>query len=135
MRSAQIRTMRYIVDRSFEGRKPHDCRTMRQLFGPDCIRAIRTHGKWATVRNDKWNIVIRTSMNLNHNPRLEHMEISDDRAFADFFQALADKIFATVPADTFTSLHNPELPGIDWHTPAGKVTAASLTGLKRPSWD
>ena len=29
------------------------------------------------IKNNDWNIVIRTSMNLNENKRLENFEISD----------------------------------------------------------
>lgn len=83
--AAQVRSMRWIVDRSFETRQPAYCYHMRQLFGPDCIRAIRTHAKFLLVRNEEWDIVVRTSMNLNENPRLENAEVSEDREFAEFF--------------------------------------------------
>jgi hypothetical protein len=78
--SAKIRTMRYIVDRSFLTRMPHYCAAMRRLFGDECIRTTRSHAKWAVIRNERWTLAIRTSMNMNHNPRLENLEISDDPA-------------------------------------------------------
>lgn len=96
MQTDLIRSFRMIVDRSFEGRQPEYAHHMRKLFGPQCIRAIRTHAKFVLIRNDEWNVVIRTSMNLNHNARLENIEISEDRGFADFFQAVVDDVFAEV---------------------------------------
>jgi hypothetical protein len=35
-------------------------------------------------------------MNLNENPRLENIEISEDRRLAEFFQTVADDVFAEV---------------------------------------
>ena len=47
-------------------------------------------------RNDNFDIVVRTSMNLNENPRLENIEISENKDFADFFEKLADDIFSEI---------------------------------------
>jgi len=96
LESARIRSMRWIVDRSFEARQPDYCYHMRRLFGLDCIRAIRTHSKFLLICNDDWHVVCRTSMNMNENPRLENIEVSEDAAFAAFFQRVADDIFAEV---------------------------------------
>ena len=106
LRSADILSMRYIVDRSFATRMPHYCRAMRELFGDDCIRTTRSHAKWSTVINDTWNLAIRTSMNMNHNPRLETIEISDDPALCEFLASVADDIFAEQQPSVF----NGELP-------------------------
>jgi hypothetical protein len=124
--TAKIRNMRWIVDRSFEQRMPHYCRAMRKLFGHDCIRGIKSHAKWAIIRNEQWNIVMRTSMNMNHNPRLENLEISDDAAFAEFFQSIADEIFATVPANEFGIEEIPAMAAVDWDQPGGQATAGKL---------
>jgi len=96
MNDAQILDFKMIVDRSFESRQPEYVQHMRNLFGPSCIRAIRTHAKFMLIRNEKWNIVVRTSMNLNENPRLENIEISESLSFSDFFQSIVDSVFAEV---------------------------------------
>jgi len=106
---AAIRSMRYIVDRSFATRMPHYCAAMRRLFDDDCIRTTRSHAKWCVIRNEKWDLAIRTSMNMNHNPRLENIEISDDPSLCDFLQAVADDLFAEQSPGKF----NGELPGLD----------------------
>jgi len=109
LRSADILSMRYIVDRSFATRMPHYCRAMRELFGDDCIRTTRSHAKWAVISNETWNLAIRTSMNMNHNPRLENIEISDDPALAAFFRQVADDLFAEQEPGIF----NGELPALE----------------------
>jgi hypothetical protein len=96
MESARIKSLKMIIDRSFETRQPKYCRHMRKVFGPECIRAIRTHAKFMLIRSETHNIVVRTSMNLNENPRLENIEISEDSDFADFFQKIVDDVFSEV---------------------------------------
>lgn len=94
LEDAEITDLRLIVDRSFLTRQPGYCRRMLELFGPDCIRTWRGHAKFAIIRNAKWSLVVRTSMNLNTNPRLENLEISDDPDFCDFFLQIVDTHFA-----------------------------------------
>lgn len=103
MKSAAITRLRFVVDRSFINRQPAYVATMRELFGDGCIRTFRSHAKFAVIRNAQWNIVVRTSMNLNDNPRLEDIEISDDAEFANYFTAIVDTIFDEVPAGCYSS--------------------------------
>lgn len=94
--SAEITKFRMILDYSFPTRQPEYCQQMLGLFGNDCIRCVRTHAKFIVVKNEKWKVVARTSMNLNENPRLENIEISEDPAFCDFFVSITDNIFKEV---------------------------------------
>lgn len=96
MDSADILRFRMIVDRSFESRQPEYVYHMQKLFGPSCIRAVRTHAKFFVVTNDRWRVVARTSMNLNENPRLENIEISTDPLLAKFLTDVVDGIFLEV---------------------------------------
>ncbi len=98
MESASILSYRMIVDRSFRTRQPKYFESMIGLFGPECIREITTHAKFMLVRNNDWDIVVRTSMNLNENPRLENIEISENKDFAIFFEDLICDVFNEVPA-------------------------------------
>ena len=47
-------------------------------------------------------------MNLNENPRLENIEVSENKEFADFFEQIADDIFAEVQEGESKS----DLPGL-----------------------
>jgi hypothetical protein len=101
MRDDNIRRLRMIVDRSFVTLKPEYCEKMRRLYGDACIRTTRTHAKFMTIRNDEWTLAIRTSMNLNFNPRIENIEISDDAELCTFLETVADELFAAQEAGTF----------------------------------
>jgi hypothetical protein len=96
MAQADIKSMRMIVDTSFQTRQPKYYDHMISLFGIESIRTMRTHAKYMTITNDEWNIVVRTSMNMNENPRLENIEISDHAGMAGFFKAIVDDIFSSV---------------------------------------
>lgn len=124
--SGQFRRVRFLVDRSFISRQPAYCTQMRRLFGDGCIRTLRTHAKFCTLRNEAWSLAVRTSMNLNHNPRLETIEISDDPALCDFLDAEVDRYFAEQSPGTFDAeLASP---------PRSLVTAGTATArrLYRP---
>ena len=63
------------------------------LFGPEAIRSTRTHAKFALVRNEAWNVVITSSMNLNLNPRCEQFEMTDDVERCGMFAGFVDALF------------------------------------------
>lgn len=108
LRDGRIRSIRWLVDRSFETRQPAYCATLRSLFGDETIRTTRSHAKFATIRNDQWSLGIRSSMNLNNNPRLETFEVSDDPVMADFLDGIFDEVFAGQPPGVM----NGELPPV-----------------------
>jgi len=89
----EIERIRFVVDRSFPTRQPEYCETMRQKFGDDAIRVTRTHAKFACIYNETWDLAVRTSMNLNRNPRFEDFEISDDPALSGYLRTVVDEIF------------------------------------------
>ena len=92
-----LQSLRFLVDFSFPSRQPAYCAALRETFGDDCIRISKNHAKFVLLRNDCWNIVIRTSMNLNENRRLENFEISDDARLADFLARVIEEIFEAQP--------------------------------------
>ena len=90
----RVRSMRFIVDYSFQSRQPAYCAALRERFGDDSIRVTRNHCKFVLILNETWNLAIRTSMNLNENRRLENFEISDDPALAGYLRDFTDTLFA-----------------------------------------
>ncbi|QDU62162.1 hypothetical protein Pan216_30290 [Planctomycetes bacterium Pan216] len=71
-------------------------------------------------------------MNLNENPRLENLEISDDPALCGFLVDVVDTIYKEhAPGDfgtdvpTLFAMENVELPG--------RITAREIEGLKPPT--
>ena len=67
--SLSLKSFRMIVDRSFKTRQQKYYDHMVDLFGIESIREITTHAKFMVISNDLFNVVVRTSMNLNENPR------------------------------------------------------------------
>jgi len=130
---AGITSFRMMVDRSFLTRQPGYCRRMVELFGLDCLRTWRAHAKFAVIRNERWTLAIRTSMNLNTNPRLENIEISDDPALCDFLCSVADDLFSEQSPGVFDG-ELPELLSIPFSDlpkiQAGRASADPLPKME-----
>ncbi len=91
--NGSVRSCRWLVDFSFASRQPAYCADLVARFGADCIRQTANHAKFVLIRNEAWNVTIRTSMNLNRNARLESYEISDDSELADWLQEIVTAAF------------------------------------------
>jgi hypothetical protein len=93
MTDGRIRRVRFIVDFSFPSRQPAYCGALRERFGDAAIIVTKNHAKFVLVTNDDWKVVVRTSMNLNLNRRLENIEISEDPGLAAFLLDVVDRLF------------------------------------------
>lgn len=121
LHDGNIRSMRFIADCSFGQRQPGYLAELVRLFGNESIRTTRTHAKFVVVTNDDWAVAIRTSMNLNENPRLESIEVSDDPELAGFLLRVVDEIFAEEAPGDYSTKSRPDLPGIQGIVPAERV--------------
>ena len=121
LHNGNIRSLRLVVDCSFGQRQPGYLAQVRRLFGDEAIRSTRTHAKYAVITNDEWSVAVRTSMNLNENPRLESIEVSDDPDLAGFLLRVTDEIFAEEKAGDFRTKSHPELAGMPGIQPAASV--------------
>lgn len=92
-----IRSLTLLTDRSFPTRKPQYCARLLEIFGPDAIRCTRTHAKFLVIRNDCWNIVVTSSMNLNRNPRFEQFTLDDSPALCDFLMEHVSEMLEAAP--------------------------------------
>lgn len=93
--SGRLTAARWLVDVTFVRRAPQLAARIRQAFGADAIRVTRTHAKFAVIRNQTWQVVSRTSMNLNHNPRLEDFTVAHDPELAAFLLDAMDDVWKT----------------------------------------
>lgn len=98
IQSGLITDTRWLVDFSFQRREPALAQELRRRFGPDAVRVAKNHAKFALIHNDAWQIVIRTSMNLNHNPRFEDFTIAHDPQLAQFLTRIIDELWRKQPA-------------------------------------
>ncbi len=93
-----FRSFTLVIDRSFPSRYPQYCAGVLEIFGAEAIRMTRTHAKFALIGNDDWRISVRTSMNLNPNPRCEQFELDDDPEIYRFFEEYVGELMVAVPA-------------------------------------
>jgi len=98
IKSGIMRSFRCLVDNTFQRRKPAFASLIRELFGIESIRVTRNHAKFCLIRNDNWNLVLNTSMNLNTNARLEDFLLQDNIELAEFLQGFMDEIFTRIKA-------------------------------------
>lgn len=88
-RSGVIRKLRMLIDDIFTKAHPDIVREVLELGGE--VRIVKTHAKFALFRNDKVQLTLVTSMNLNANPRVEFFQVSACPDMASFFQRLVDQ--------------------------------------------
>lgn len=94
MREGRIRSSKWVIDFSFPNRQPAYWAALKERFGAENMRLCKTHCKFITIRNENWNLCIRTTMNLNQNRRIETWEVSDDAAMCDYVASIVETIFA-----------------------------------------
>ena len=131
LRRGAFRSLRMVVDRSFATRQPGYLATVRELFGDDAIRATRTHAKFVTIVNAVWAVSVRTSMNMNSNPRLESIEVTDEPSLTDFLVSVVDELFEEVPAGKWDKIPVPDLPGIEGVAPTPVVSMGRMVATER----
>jgi hypothetical protein len=104
--SGRVTAARWLVDLTFTRRCPQLAARIRQAFGPEAIRVSKNHAKFTLIENGTWRVVIRTSMNLNHNPRLEDFTVAHDPDLADFLAAALDDLWKTQRRSLADGDHN-----------------------------
>ena len=97
IRSDDIESLQLVVDRSFPGRQPAYAGRVTALFGDDAIVVTRVHAKVALIEAGDWRITIRSSMNLNRNPRFEQWDLNDDPELFGFMSAWFDELAESAP--------------------------------------
>jgi hypothetical protein len=93
LNSGVIRSCRWLVDLTFMRRCPQLTAEIRAKFGADAIRVTKTHAKFCTITNDDWQIALRSSMNLNQNPRMESFQVGHDPVLCQFPSEVLDDVW------------------------------------------
>jgi len=97
IRSGKVTGTRWLVDFSFQRRSPEIANAIREHFGADAMRVAKNHAKFALLQNDQWQVVMRTSMNLNTNPRFEDFTIAHDPELSTFLETIIEEIWTKQP--------------------------------------
>jgi hypothetical protein len=93
-RDGKLLSVRWLVDFTFARRDPEAAHQIRKTFGVETIRVARCHAKFALFGNEEWKLVLRSSMNLNMNPRTEDFTISNDPEIYAFIASILDRVWA-----------------------------------------
>ena len=98
MRDGRIRSACMIIDYGARNKNAGLIAQWKSVFGADSVRYVVNHAKIATIRSDKFKLLLRGSMNLNFNPRFEQFDLTEGGADYD----LVKEIEAELPvlADT-----------------------------------
>ena len=99
LQRGDITGSRWLIDYSMARREPAMTAQLRERFGWNNIRVAQVHAKFQVFQNADWKIVLRSSMNLNMNPRCEDFQIAHDPELANFLNGILDEIFAKQPKE------------------------------------
>lgn len=129
--SGRLRSIRFIMD---NGRKRGQANAVdvADIFGANTVRATKSHAKFAIIRNEEWDVLITSSMNLNLNPRIEQFEMTDDKGRADLFSAFADAVFDTVDEDDRRDHGVPDIDvlGVETIRPKAGFEVGTITSVR-----
>lgn len=108
--SDMLNSFTLITDHSYVNRQKAYSVALDDLFGSENIRTSEIHAKFTLIKNENWNIVIRTSMNLNANKTCESFEIDDSKEIYDFYYSFVEHLMKNQPqgmvADTTAAAKN-----------------------------
>lgn len=98
-----IAKARFIVDPSAYTRKYDAIESLYLSFGIEAVRTMPTHAKFVTLKNEKHEIVITSSMNFTHNPRIEQYEVVECPETLALMENVVDSSFSMYEScDNFT---------------------------------
>lgn len=103
--NGNINSFKIVTDHSYATRQKQYAISLTELFGEENIATTEIHAKFTLIKNDDWNICIRTSMNLNANKTCENFEIDDDIEIYSFYEEFLRGVFTNMPKG-FTSSSN-----------------------------
>lgn len=114
LQSGRITRCRWLVDTTFVRRVPALVAEIRRQFGADAIRVSRVHAKFCTLANADWQVALRSSMNLNQNPRMESFEVGHDPELCAFLTGVLDQVWANQPRRLADDAMNGNSPATAW---------------------
>ena len=94
----KVKRVRWVLDVSFVHRCPQYLVQLDNMFGLDDVRFTENHAKILLIENEDWAITVRTSMNLNKNPRFEWVEIDDCEEMTGELTKWVDDMWEKEPA-------------------------------------
>lgn len=88
-----ITGIRLLTDHSYVSRQSKYAASISELFGVENIRTSEMHAKFVVIKNEKYSVVILSSMNLNANKTCETFTIYENEEIADFYLSFINTHF------------------------------------------
>jgi hypothetical protein len=120
LEDGRISGFRLVCDHACLTHRPGFVESVWERFGPDAVRLSATHAKIGMVRGPRGDILIRGSMNLNQNRKLEQFDASMSFELCEWFETVMAEIWelGAVPAhgvshqDLIDNIERLECPAI-----------------------
>lgn len=93
VKDGRLTGAKFLIDASFARRDPQAAEQLRARFGLNAVRVSQTHSKFALFGNATWRLMLRTSMNLNMNPRFEDFTLAHDPELFDFTETIIRELW------------------------------------------
>ncbi|MFN8525101.1 MAG: hypothetical protein U0821_18550 [Chloroflexota bacterium] len=93
-----VQDARLVIDGGARNKNAAIIRGWQARYGTDSVRYVRNHAKLARVEGNGLRLLLRGSMNLNHNPRLEQFDLSEGGPAYDLVRR-AEEALPSLPND------------------------------------
>lgn len=90
MRDGRITAGRLVIDEGARHKNLPLIQQWRAEFGAESVRYVRNHAKIALVETPDRRVTLRGSMNLNHNPRFEQLDVTEGGPEFDLIREIED---------------------------------------------
>ena len=81
---------RLVIDEGARNKNKALIQDWQRSYGPESVRYVLNHAKVATVEGNGFKVLLRGSMNLNHNPRFENLDVSEGCPGFDLVREIED---------------------------------------------
>lgn len=93
LEDGRISGFRLVCDHACLTHRPGFVESVLERFGPDAVRLSATHAKIGMVRGPGGDILIRGSMNLNQNRKLEQFDATMSFELCEWFETVMTEIW------------------------------------------
>ncbi len=88
----RVRDATLVIDHGARNKNAGLIRQWKSTFGADSVRYVVNHSKIATIKSDKFKLLLRGSMNLNFNPRFEQFDLTEGGADYDLVKQVESEL-------------------------------------------
>lgn len=113
LEDGRITGFRLVCDHACLTHRPGFVESVKERFGGDAVRLSATHAKIGMVRGPGGDILIRGSMNLNQNRKLEQFDATMSFELCEWFETVMAEIWEIGSPPRYGVSHQDLIDGID----------------------